>query len=523
LENGCQDGFDEFFDLYTVPENGYTPSRREYFMRPTPGYRFRNFDGFSIKEMKTMTYRCHGRHVFSFLPLILFSGIVATALAQNGGIPGNPNPAGTYPQTQYQSPNPQPVTQYAQPQQIPQQQWPNRTQPPVNSGPPLVPAQPLGATPASMSAQQTPPSPAAPFTLTPQEQAYLNQFLAVWQQKSNEIQSLDCEFVCRVYNGAFSADGTVTNATYGRAKYIAPDKGMIATDGEYVVNAQGVVTTVKNEKSELRSKFICDGKSVFHFDYADKKLLEFPIPPEQRGQGLLDSPLMTVVGANPEKLQNRFYLRLVQPPENLKDCYVIEAWPKWMDDAKEFQYVQVVLDRSTFKPKGLVRSETDGQSRASYYITNVKPNIIDRWFGEKDEFARNNILKSKPGDMTYELRNDPVPTTVRSQVPNANLVHRIPQPVPAQPQPNYAQPAPNNMPPYTPGMTPNPTPNVAAPNIQPQPGAYSPPNDSRAQSNQYAPQTRLPVNTPPVNTSMVPPQTSTSPNSNANAPAYPWR
>ncbi|MDR1491880.1 MAG: hypothetical protein LBT05_04050 [Planctomycetaceae bacterium] len=286
------------------------------------------------------------------------------------------------------------------------------------------------------------------YTLTPQDQQNIERFLAAWQEKSKTITALDYDFLCYEYN-SFSKKNEKTgqliavHTTYGNVKYRAPDKGIIETIGEYDANGNKIAET------NLKSKFVCTGTSVYQFDHAAKKLTEFTIPKEQQGKGVLDSPLMVLVGANPIDLQGRFYLKILPRLENMKNCVRFQAWPKLPDDAKEFNSVVVVIDDATFDARGLQLFNIDGTSCKNYIITNTKKSIPGK-IGEfltsnKDDFERETILKSKPKDWIYTRENPIDAAASNSQLsrqPNPIVPYRAPDTTPAQPNPPYASPVP---------------------------------------------------------------------------------
>ncbi|MDR1384116.1 MAG: hypothetical protein LBJ67_09760 [Planctomycetaceae bacterium] len=293
------------------------------------------------------------------------------------------------------------------------------------------------------------------YTLTKAEHQDIERFLMTWQEKSKSVTALDYDFLCFEYN-AFSKKDEKTgqlmavHTTYGSVKYRAPDKGIIETVGEHDANGNKIT------ESNLRSKFICTGTAVYQFDHAAKKLTEFVIPKEQQGKGVMDSPLMVLVGANPTDLQRRFYLKILPRLENMKNGVRFQAWPKLPEDAKEFNSVIVVIDDSTFDARGLQLFSIDGTSYKNYIITDTKKGLFQGLGSilpplNKDDFDHNNILKSKPKDWVYALEENvavPAAAPQLSQqnpvVPNApnNLPSAIPNTTPAQPNPAYASPVP---------------------------------------------------------------------------------
>ena len=235
-----------------------------------------------------------------------------------------------------------------------------------------------------------------------EKQKYINGFLAAWHEQSKNIETLDYEFTRREYN-SFSPQGEAE--TYGRVKFHAPDKGMIEIHSEKM--RDGKVSTETNKKM----KVICTGEAVYEFNFEQKKLTEFIIPVEQRGKGVMDSPLMILAGANPRELQERFYLDVFPSPPRLSHCVCINAWPKWPEDGKEFKYVTLAVNRNTFQAEVLLLFEPGTEDYKGYEIKEVKKKFrpLGGILPPIDDFDRNKILASKPRDWTFETKTDFLP------------------------------------------------------------------------------------------------------------------
>lgn len=287
-----------------------------------------------------------------------------------------------------------------------------------------------------------------------EELNYINRFLTAWNEQSKNIEALDYDFTCWEYRGA-----EVVSETYGQVKFRAPDKGLVEIDSE-LMNGK------KNSETNKRMKFICTGEAVYHFDFADKKLTEFVIPVEDRGKGVMDSPLMILVGANPRELQERFYLLVLDTPASFPNCIHLQAWPKWLEDAREFKCVNVVIDRQAFQAKALLLYDANGEGRKGYQITNTKVNVFGKIANiilPKDGFDRNTILNLRSRDWAFETKTDYLPEASNQQIAQPNpSVRATPAPV----SPQYGSPA-NT--PSAPGTLIHPT----APRHQGQPGTMT--------------------------------------------------
>jgi TIGR03009 family protein len=109
----------------------------------------------------------------------------------------------------------------------------------------------------------------------------------------------------------------------------------------------------KNEDAELLTKWMCDGNATYSFDSKDKKLTEIEIPAEFHGDGLVNSPLPFLFGANRQVLLSRYWIRPITPA-NATDEYWLLAVPKRIEDARTFSHVELIIARQDFLPKSMI-------------------------------------------------------------------------------------------------------------------------------------------------------------------------
>lgn len=99
-----------------------------------------------------------------------------------------------------------------------------------------------------------------------------------------------------------------------------------------------------------KERWQTDGKTIYEFDFANKRLNELELPPEMQGEGLKRSPLPFVFGAEAADLKNRFWIRPMIPEGLPPGHYMIEAIPKTAADAQAYSKVQIVLSQEPFLP-----------------------------------------------------------------------------------------------------------------------------------------------------------------------------
>lgn len=201
--------------------------------------------------------------------------------------------------------------------------------------------------------------------LTPEALAELDDLLARWEERSAGIERYRCRFTRWEYDPVFGpADpNTAKTVAQGDLKYAAPDKGLFKIDsatikvhtlplGEDRKPIPGAKPTYEGSDALFGEHWVCDGKSVFSFDYKLKVLKKYPLPPENQGKGIVDGPLPFLFGAKAETLKKRYWLRVVTPSD-VADQHWIEAWPKYVGDRNNFLKVTVLLSSTDFLPNAL--------------------------------------------------------------------------------------------------------------------------------------------------------------------------
>jgi len=239
---------------------------------------------------------------------------------------------------------------------------------------------------------EQPPTP--PFVLSPQEQAQLDQVLAAWEQRSAKVDSFEAKFTRWQYDGVFGADST----DQGEVKYAAPDKGVFQVIGEQPEH------------------WICDGKSVFEYNFVKRQLIEYKLAPESQGQGITDSPLPFLFGTTAAQLSGRYFLRIVTPP-NVQGQVWLEALPRYQADAQNFQRAEVILDTATMLPTAIQTHEPNGKTRTVYKFEKQKVNPTDplRGLDPLNLFDRDPFKPSLPRGWTKVVEQPPPSQAAQSQ------------------------------------------------------------------------------------------------------------
>ncbi len=263
------------------------------------------------------------------------------------------NLAGQSPENQANSAQRQPATaaERAEINRIIQQQQEQRNNPLAT-----------GAAPNINYAPQLPEG----FPLPPDQEKYVSDLLDYWQQSSEQVKRSTCDFTRRDYSPDFcnyrdpSNNHLVPyNISLGKINFAAPDQGRYETEEVWDFEAPPTVAGEEpkykqRDINENREKWICDGKAIYQFDYANKRLNETEIPPELRGSGLVNTPLpFFLFGADKKMILERYWIRPVTPV-GVDNAYWLEAHPKRIDDARAYKKLEIIISRDDFLPASLV-------------------------------------------------------------------------------------------------------------------------------------------------------------------------
>ena len=258
--------------------------------------------------------------------LMVLTVAISQAVGQNPDFRGGSSPAGQSSMAQQpQAPYPdQPVVpQYPSLQRrVPEGVGGPQQQSGPGAGAPNAAGQGMGMVPPHAG----PPQP--PFALTPAEEAQLDQLLLFWQQSSQRIKTFRAKFRRFEYNAWNAQNQDQPTQDNGELRYQAPDKGFFRI--------------VDKEKGQDKEKWVCDGKSLYQYDFSTHRVHEWKLPPQLRGKAIANGPMPFLFGAEAQQLKRRYWLRITTPPEAKNEIW-LEALPKFLADAQEFEKVEIIL------------------------------------------------------------------------------------------------------------------------------------------------------------------------------------
>lgn len=207
--------------------------------------------------------------------------------------------------------------------------------------------------------RQMMPQPFRP--LSPEHEKYLDQLLTYWEVSSTKIKHYQCKFTRWQYDGVFgpkqadpqTGEPFAKSIATGVIRYATPDKGMYQVDELWAYDPKATPQPYSLQDSSQTEKWICDGKAIFEFDNAGKRLIERQLPPSMQGEAISHTTkLPFFFGAKKSDMLSKYWIQ-VTTPEGAEGEYWLEAYPKRREDALDWSKVEVVLDEKDFLPKAL--------------------------------------------------------------------------------------------------------------------------------------------------------------------------
>lgn len=250
-------------------------------------------------------------------------------------------------------------------------------------------------TPAQQApAQQPGGRPFAP--LGAQEQGRLDQLLLAWQQQSQAMKTLECNFERWEYDAQGAPAGMHWKKATGTIKYANPDKGLFLDETVNVYQGMKEGKPQYGPSPQVQGDYwVCTGKEVHSYDRSEKKCTILELPANMQGTQIFNSPLPFVFNLDAQEIKQRYWVRTM--PVKDASTYLIEAWPKTQQDRAQYKLVQVALNQD-FEPIALVMYAPNFHPKFApewdhYQFTNVKRNAIGSGF---QQFFGNFVPKRVP-------------------------------------------------------------------------------------------------------------------------------
>lgn len=205
----------------------------------------------------------------------------------------------------------------------------------------------------------------------------LEKILVEWSNATRKIEKLEGHHYKYEYDSVFG----VEKRAEGQFYYEAPDKGRIDIKPRPIgkdetsrrVDKAGTPFKLQPEKA---TRWVCTGNNILQIDDESKKVQYLPIPPENRGQRIMDGPLPFLFGMPPEMAKRRYRLELVEilNPEMRKDHVQLKAIPLWQQDAANYKEARVILNTKTWLPHAVQLIDPTGNLETVYTFYSLEIN-----------------------------------------------------------------------------------------------------------------------------------------------------
>ncbi len=190
--------------------------------------------------------------------------------------------------------------------------------------------------------------PRVPFVLSPVETTALDSLLADWETRNKQIRVLES----KVYRWRYGSRTLPPPPDEGELKFAAPHKAWM-------------MVAAKDQKQS--EQWLCDAKSIFQWDFATKTVHESVVPLELLGKCADECPVPFVFGVEAKKLKQRYFMRIITPP-NVRFEVWLEAYPKFARDAARYKKVNVILQ--------LVGPQTVFATAIEIYLPNGMERVV---------------------------------------------------------------------------------------------------------------------------------------------------
>lgn len=208
----------------------------------------------------------------------------------------------------------------------------------------------------------------------------LEEILVNWERSSKKVNRLSGKFIKFTYQHTFS----VETRAEGDFLYEAPDRGVYMVKGVHIqtgekskkVDAKGTPYDLKPDQPE---RWICNGSEIMRFNETDRTYESVSIPPENRGENIIDGPLPFLFGMRADQAKRRYDMKLIKLT---KEEAWISAIPRLQMDAANYQEAIVILNLADYLPNAVKLVDPSGSSETVHRFgqmdINRKPGLLSR-------------------------------------------------------------------------------------------------------------------------------------------------
>ena len=264
----------------------------------------------------------------------------------------------------------------------------------------------------------------------------LQVILEDWEAASSKIVALYGEHRRYVYDKTFS----IEKQGQGKLYYESPDRGRYEVEPSVIpkgaksrkVDKDGNEYTLKPHEPEL---WVCTGAEVIQVNEDRKEFDRYPIPPEDRGENIMNGPLPFLFGMKAEQARQRYFLALMRDDQQKGEVW-IHAKPRMQQDAALWSDAIIILDKETFLPRAVQLVDPAGNQTTVHTFTKLVPK---NGFDGIASLIKGNPFEFNPKGYTqrvYEGDGSDLPARggkpAAGKVPEGNIVNGSPRTDPSK-------------------------------------------------------------------------------------------
>lgn len=203
----------------------------------------------------------------------------------------------------------------------------------------------------------------------------LMRVLQEWEAASKQIKSLSGDHHRIVYDLVFD----VEKHADGKFYYESPDKGRIDIESTKIPDGQkgqriNPKTGAQFEvKSEQPQKWICDGARIIQLNEDARTAEIFQIPPDGRGENIMNGPLPFLFGMPAEVALQRYELEIVEG-KNTNSYVMLQVKPRLQRDAANWKQAKVILSKPQYLPSAVQLVDPTGNAETVYTFAKLVVN-----------------------------------------------------------------------------------------------------------------------------------------------------
>ena len=208
----------------------------------------------------------------------------------------------------------------------------------------------------------------------------LLQVLKDWEFHSAQVKILYGEVERTTFEWTFLTQ----KHAKGSFAYRAPDQGIFRMSGlDVQIGGKGDVRTnpINRKKQQLtlaedkEEHWICTGKELISIDHQAKTLERMVIPPQNRGQGIMETPLPFLFGMKVQQARARYEMKFLPDKKDDPNEVWLSAKPLWPADAANYKEAKVILSRKTFLPRAVLLTNPAGTAETIYQFSNFRTKL----------------------------------------------------------------------------------------------------------------------------------------------------